>query len=102
MAHYYDFLRWQDGSRIQRIRLENSKETFGSPYYTAHRADLHIALLEKAQAAGVTIIGNKRVLSYDFETPSVSMEGGDIINADIVIACDGETLQLNRFSYLHV
>jgi salicylate hydroxylase len=76
MAHYYDFLRWQDGSRIQWIRLENSKETFGSPYYTVHLTDLHIALFEKAQAAGVTIIGNKRVLSYDFEAPSVSVEGG--------------------------
>lgn len=72
--------------------MENSKEEFGAPYYTVHRADLHLALLDKVREAGVIVMENKRVLSYDFEAPSVTVEGGDSFHADVVIACDGEII----------
>lgn len=54
-----------------------------------HRADLHQALLEEAKRVGVEVTGNQRVVSYDFEAPSVTVEGGEIFEADVVIGCDG-------------
>lgn len=51
-----------------------------------------MALLKKVLEAGVDVIGNKRVLSYDFENPSVTVEGGETFHADIVVACDGKPI----------
>lgn len=59
-----------------KLPFENMVETYGAPYYLVHRADLHAALLEAAQKAGVEILNNKRVVSYDFEAPSVTTQEG--------------------------
>lgn len=85
----YHFVRWEDGSTMVKLPFENIVETHGAPYYLAHRADLHAALLEAAQKTGVEILNNKRVVSYDFEAPSATTQDDEVFAADLVICADG-------------
>ncbi|KAH8744383.1 salicylate hydroxylase [Diaporthe sp. PMI_573] len=85
----YHFIRWEDGSTMVKLPFENIVETHGAPYYLVHRADLHAALLEAAQKAGVEILNNKRVVSYDFEAPSATTQDDEVFAADLVICADG-------------
>lgn len=82
-------MRWQDGSVIQDLPFENLVETHGAPYYLVHRADLHTALLETAEAAGVHVLRNKKIIAYDFSSPAAVNETGEIFTADLIIAADG-------------
>lgn len=85
----YRFVRWQDGSVILDLPLENPVETHGAPYYLVHRADLHTVLLETAKEAGVQVFRNTKIIAYDFSEPSAVNEKGDIFTADLIIAADG-------------
>ncbi|TPX11132.1 uncharacterized protein E0L32_007993 [Thyridium curvatum] len=85
----YHFIRWEDGQTIVKLPFENIVETHGAPYYLVHRADLHSALLEATQRAGVVIHNNKRVMSYDFEAPSATTQEGEVFKADLVVGADG-------------
>ncbi|KAK5655643.1 hypothetical protein OQA88_5574 [Cercophora sp. LCS_1] len=67
---------------------------FGVPFYFAHRVDLHEAL--KVLATGDEGVGKPAVIhlksavaSYDPETPSITLQNGQVITADLVIAADG-------------
>lgn len=85
----YHFVRWEDGSTMVKLPFENIVETHGAPYYLVHRAELHAALLKAAQNAGVEILNNKRVVSYDFEAPSATTQDDEIFAADLIICADG-------------
>ena len=71
------------------IPFDNIVEEHGAPYYLVHRADLHEALLTAVRNAGVEVLNNKRVVSYDFEAPSAATQDGEVFTADLVIAADG-------------
>ncbi|KAI1091699.1 salicylate hydroxylase [Rostrohypoxylon terebratum] len=85
----YHFVRWKDGSTIVEIPFDNIVEEHGAPYYLVHRADLHESLLYAAKKAGVEVLNNKRVVSYDFDAPSATTQDGEVFTADLVIAADG-------------
>lgn len=85
----YRFIRWEDGSLIVHLPLDDPVETHGAPYFLVHRADLHAALLEAATAAGVQILRNKRIIAYDFSVPSAATESGEVFTADLIVAADG-------------
>ncbi|KAI1372859.1 salicylate hydroxylase [Hypoxylon crocopeplum] len=85
----YHFVRWQDGSTMVKLPFDNIVETHGAPYYLVHRADLHEALLTAARRAGVEVLNQKRVVSYDFEAPSATTQSGEVFAADLVIGADG-------------
>jgi salicylate hydroxylase len=86
------------------------KHEFGQPLYYAHRVDLHASLKQMAtESSGigvpVTICFKNGVVSYvsiriheikatadsmkDSTTPSVTLQDGSIVDADLVIAADG-------------
>lgn len=85
----YRFYRWKDGSTITQVSFEDAPKIHGAPYYQIHRADLHRGLLEAAEAAGVKIKTSARVVDYDFEAPSVTLEDGRKLIGDLVVAADG-------------
>ncbi|KAI0376737.1 salicylate hydroxylase [Hypomontagnella monticulosa] len=85
----YHFVRWQDGSTMVKLPFDNIVETHGAPYYLVHRADLHEALLTAARRAGVEVLNQKRVVSYDFDAPSATTQSGEVYTADLVIGADG-------------
>lgn len=85
----YHFVRGEDGSTMVELPFENIVETYGAPYYLVHRADPPAALLEAAKKAGVEILNNKRVVSYDFEAPSATTQDDEVFTADLIVCADG-------------
>lgn len=55
-----------------------------------HRADYHRVLLDEALRLGVTIRLDSNVQSADFESPSVTLDTGASIDADVVVVADGQ------------
>lgn len=89
VSRRYHFVRWQDGSTMVKIPFDSIEEKYGAPYYLVHRADLHEALLTAVREAGVEVLNRQRVVSYDFQEPSVTTQTGEVFTADLVIAADG-------------
>jgi kynurenine 3-monooxygenase len=75
------------------------------------RANLNIALMDAAEAAGVEIIFQQRCAGIDLKTGALHLRDEDtgadhVVEASVVIGCDGsasairnEMLKLNRFSF---
>lgn len=83
------FLDWH-GNVLLNVSYHDMKERYGAEYYFLHRADLVNLLAETANAhPRIDVRMDSRVASYDFETPSVTLASGEVLNADVIIACDG-------------
>lgn len=84
------FRRWEDGAVIGDTKLKpDFRDNFGAPYYVVHRAHLHSALHKRAVELGVEVNVNSKVVDYDLDTPSVTLEDGSTHTADLVVAADG-------------
>jgi salicylate hydroxylase len=89
--------RWQDGRLLGSFpQGEALRNNAGAPYWLAHRADLHAALLEVATAdhgSGVpaTLELGQRVVNIESgdEGAAVATAGGERFEADLVIGADG-------------
>ncbi|KAL2822285.1 hypothetical protein BDW59DRAFT_173932 [Aspergillus cavernicola] len=78
--------RWQDGSLLGTVPVN---KTYGQQV-VIHRADLHNALIEKALAlANVDLRVDSHVTNVDFDSTSVTLADGNVVQADIVVAADG-------------
>lgn len=83
------------GKHLLSVSYANIEERYGAPYYFLHRADLVKLLSETALAdPHIDIKMSTRVLSYDFEKPSVTVEGPrengvETVSADLIICADG-------------
>ena len=83
------FVDWK-GNTLLSVSYHDMQERYGAEYYFLHRADLVNLLAETAQAnPRIDLRMESRVASYDFEAPSVTLASGEVIRADVVIACDG-------------
>lgn len=82
--------RWTDGKLIGFQSLKELGERFEGPYIQIKRSLLHEALQNVAKEAGVSIRTANRVVHYDFCLPSLTLEEGQIIERDFIIAADGE------------
>lgn len=92
------FRRWQDGSPIGYTKLvPDFKQNFGAPYYVVHRAHFHMALYKRALELGVDVRVASRVEQYDLDAPSVELQSGEVLSADLVVAADGELLVHQHF-----
>ncbi len=65
------------------------RDNFQAPYYVVHRAHFHAALHERALELGIEVRVNSKVVDYDLEAPSVGLENGQVLSADLVVAADG-------------
>lgn len=65
---------------------------YGAPFWDMHRADLQLAMFERAQELGIGFRFGATVTDYDFEGATVSLSNGDEVSGDLVIAADGEPL----------
>jgi 2-polyprenyl-6-methoxyphenol hydroxylase-like FAD-dependent oxidoreductase len=82
-----------DGREVTRIPVEAPfRQRFGAPYAVAHRADLHLSLLEGCQAdERVTLVNNQRVIDYaqDAQGVTVTAQSGERYAGAALIGCDG-------------
>jgi len=84
------FRRWENGAVIGNTKLKpDFRDSFDAPYYVVHRAHFHDALHKRAVELGVEVNVNSKVVSYDLEIPSVTLEDGSTHTADLVVAADG-------------
>lgn len=83
------FKKWDDGSVLFEQSYPDAEEKLGAPLWQIHRADLHAALLEKAVEAGVNIRMSSKVKKYDWDEPSATLDDGEVLKADVIVAADG-------------
>ena len=60
-----------------------------------HRADYHGVLLDEATRLGAQLRLNAKVVDIDINTagkPSVVLESGDLVVADVIVGADGTFL----------
>jgi salicylate hydroxylase len=95
-AVYIDRLRLMDGlsgEEIVHIPLDDAfRARFRNPYAVVHRADLHLALLEAAQATGlVEIRTDHKVERYEQDGASVTVycESREPVRGSALIGADG-------------
>ncbi|KAI5802025.1 monooxygenase [Pyronema domesticum] len=85
--------RWANGALLGVAPVNKS---FGDQY-VIHRADLHRALYDRAIALpNVEVRVNSRVMTCDFDAPSVTLASGEVIKADIVFGADGIKSRLRQ------
>ena len=82
------FRRYATGERVGWTKWGEVMEQYGAPYYHIHRADFHKLLFDLA-APSMTLRLKSTVVSVDPEAPSVTLESGEIIKADLIIGADG-------------
>jgi len=78
---------WQDGRILHAVNRTGQRETYGAPYVTIHRADLHTELLKAARAAGVDLHTDAAVVASEGTT--LVLHDGRRIDGDVVIGADG-------------
>ncbi|GFF43192.1 6-hydroxynicotinate 3-monooxygenase [Aspergillus udagawae] len=69
-------------------------ETYGAPWYLAHRVDLHselrrLATTPDAPGIPVEIVLRSEVVGFDAENGSITLADGSVHRADLVVAADG-------------
>ena len=85
--------RWKNGNVIGHTRLGTEfRKQFDAPYWVIHRSDYHKALHDLAIDLGVTIKLGCEVVSYDSAAPSLTLQNGQIIDSDLIVAADGMSL----------
>ncbi|OHE99699.1 FAD dependent oxidoreductase [Colletotrichum orchidophilum] len=90
------------GSRLLRgdtlevtheLNLGAIAERYGSPWYFAHRVDLHEELKRMVTAADggppVTFKLRSEVTTYNPDAASFTLRDGTVVSADLVVAADG-------------
>ncbi|TQE27195.1 FAD-binding protein [Streptomyces ipomoeae] len=90
LPSHAEFRTWSDGTTICRYVLgREAEEEFGAPYFQAHRADLHNALVAAVPSESVRL--NTLVVGIDQDDDSayVTTASGERLGADLVVAADG-------------
>ncbi|GAB7359331.1 hypothetical protein MBLNU230_g5982t1 [Neophaeotheca triangularis] len=83
--------RYADGKILSRTDAfnEDMRGKYGAPFWDMHRVDLQWALVDRAKELGVKLQLDAKVTDIDFDKPSLVLEGGKVIDADLLVAADG-------------
>lgn len=87
----------KDGRVLVATRLGDMGAQYGAPYIVVHRAVLHAILHRHAVRAGAEVLLDSKVVKYDFDNGAVVLRDGQKLDADLVVASDGNT----RLQHLH-
>jgi salicylate hydroxylase len=80
-----------DGDELTRLDLRDLEKRYGYPYMVIHRSDLHGLLLRACERAGVELVTDAKVESYEntADGARVTLASGATHEAGVVIAADG-------------
>ncbi len=78
---------WEDGRTLVSKDRSSQRDTYGAPYITIHRADLHDVLTGAARDAGVDMRTNSPVV--DSEGSCAILADGTKVCGDLLIGADG-------------
>ncbi|OAP54380.1 hypothetical protein AYL99_11481 [Fonsecaea erecta] len=91
--------RWEHGEILGKAPLmPQVEQKHGAPHYVIHRADLHGALMDDAETVAEIRV-NSMVVSIDFEKPSVTLQDGTVVEADLIVGADGMKSTCRRIMY---
>jgi len=82
-SEFLQIRHWQSGEIIAQQPLMDMAG------YIGHRGDYHQAFLDRVAALGIPIHMGSNVVSYDEFEPSITLETGEVIKADCIVAADG-------------
>jgi salicylate hydroxylase len=68
---------------------EKMQEAYGSPFMDVHKANLQLALIEKAKSLGVSFRLGEKVIDVDLDHGIVTSESGREFQGDLVVGADG-------------
>lgn len=89
--------RWQSGEIISLTKLSPEfRSKYGAPYYVIHRADLQLAMYERALELGVEVKVNAGVEFFFAESAKIMLENGELHFADLIVAADGVKSQARK------
>lgn len=81
---------WKDGRVLGETKITpDFEKRYGAPYIVVHRAEMHEILHRHAVRAGVTVHVASKVIKYDFEQGVITLEDGQTVQADLIVAVDG-------------
>lgn len=63
---------------------------YNANFWDIHRADLQLALFDRARALGVRFRFGVLVEKHDFSIPEVTLSDGERLRADLIVAADGK------------
>ncbi|MDR7101154.1 FAD-dependent monooxygenase [Croceicoccus sp. BE223] len=78
---------WQDGRTLVAMDRTGQRETYGAPYVTVHRADLHAILTGAARDAGVDLRCASPVVSS--RGAAAILADGSVVEGDVLVGADG-------------
>lgn len=84
------FYTHDTGVLLDEKTYYGAEDQLGAPLWQIHRADLHDILLAKVAELGIPLIMGARVQSYSPDQPSLTLEDGSVLEADVILAADGE------------
>ena len=82
-----------DGQRLLGKRQDFATEMlekFGSHYWDMHRADLQLAMYERARDLGVQFRFSALITKINPSVPELISDRGERFTGDLLIAADGE------------
>lgn len=81
---------WKSGRVLYRTPIKDSFERrYGAGYYHVHRADLHHALTARLGTVDLRLGQRVAGVEQDLGAAILNLEGGESIEADVVIGADG-------------
>jgi len=84
------FYTHDTGVILDEKTYHGAEAQLGAPLWQIHRADLHDILLAKVKELDIPLIMGARVQSYNPDEPSLTLEDGTVLKADVILAADGE------------
>lgn len=83
--------RYSDGKALTRTDPFNveMRKKYDAPFWDLHRVDVQTTLVDRAKALGVQVRLGAKVDNIDFDEPSLTLESGEILKADLLIGADG-------------
>ena len=83
--------RYSDGRPLTRTDDFNveMRRKYNAPFWDLHRVDTQIALVERAKELGCKVRLGAKVGDIDFEKPSLKLEDGEELQADLLVGADG-------------
>lgn len=83
--------RYSDGKVLSRTEAFDGdlRRKYGVPFLDLHRVDVQRALASRAKALGVTVRLGCRVADIDFPAAKLTLENGETLTADLLVAADG-------------
>lgn len=82
-SEFMQIRHWETGDVIAQQPLMDMAG------YIGHRGDYHQAFLDRVAELGIPLYMGSNVASYDENEPSVTLDSGEVIKADVIIAADG-------------